>query len=140
MKPPLFFITLGIVGLAIFFHVHRKRLKEIEHQEFIERVKEANKPEVMLPKLRTISFVNKINANVEFTLTHFESGEEIDRNQFIISGNDSGWIPFFCPGTLLVEFNNQKLKIDLSETRKEHKIVIAANGTMTSSACDLKED
>lgn len=118
MKPPLFFITLGIVGLAIYFHVHRQRLKKIAHQKFVEKVKEANKPEVILKELRKISLVNKIDTNVEFTLTHFKSGKESIRDQFIISGNDSGWIPFFCPGILLIEFNNQKLKIDLSETRK----------------------
>jgi len=140
MKFYLILIAIGIIGFIGYFQPHRKVPKEIAHQDFIEKVKEANKPEIILQELRKISFVNKVNTNIEFTLTHFESGEEVDHNQFIIPGNDSGWIPYFCPGTLLIEFNNQKLKIDLSETRKEHKIVIAANGTMTSSVCDIKED
>lgn len=114
-------------------------MEERELEELRAKFIKNNTPEKLEARLRKISLENQSNmpAHLVFSFIGTDDSEPYIQDHYIPE-HDSGWIPYFVSGILNIEYNNQKLSIDITQPRKEYKLRISPNYLITSSIHELE--
>ena len=91
------------------------------------------------PNVQNAFMGNKPDVPVNIALSQrANDNQEPTVQNHYLPANDSGWLPYFVPGILNIEYNNQQISIDITQPRKEYRLNISPNYLITSSVHKLE--